>query len=284
MFPASHVESGTVVAMAQHKPATRVVPAVDRAARILALIEAEGRPMSITELGRRLDASKGTVRDILETLRSHGLLDRDAQTKHYRLGPQLVRLGASSRGGQDIVAVARPHLVALSDSQRENVVLLLPQGERLLIEEVFQPGDPRTPLLVTATPGRTIPGTAGACGKVMMAWSDAHMRLKLRQSAGKPQELLDAELRETRRRGYAISDEEFAEGVRGVSAPILGASGSLIGIVLLSGLVASFKRERFREVGAATQAAAHAISLALGGPGIIPAPAARGSDRIAEIV
>lgn len=266
--------------MDRTKPGARIVPAVDRAARILAFVEAAGRPMSITELARMLDASKGTVRDILETLRAHGLLERDEQTKLYRLGPQLARLGSTAAEGQDLVAVARPHLVALSDTLRENVVLLIPQGERLLIEEVFEPGDPRTPILVSATRGRTIPGAEGACGKVMMAWSDAHTRIKLRQSLRRPQERVDADLRDTRRRGYAISDEEFMQGVRGVSAPILGPSGHLAGIVLVSGLTASFTRERFPEIGEATRAAAGAISKALGGPGVSPSGTAGGAPDL----
>ena len=97
----------------------RVVPAVDRAARMLAIIEGAGRPMSISELAAELHASKGTVREILETMRAHGLLDRDETTKLYRLGPQLVRLGASSGDSLDLGAVARPTLNRLAESSRE---------------------------------------------------------------------------------------------------------------------------------------------------------------------
>ena len=82
----------------QKKRTKRLVPAVDRAARILAVMAGETRPMSITALALHLKASKGTIRDILETLRDHGFLDRDEATKLYRLGPQLVRLGTSSSG------------------------------------------------------------------------------------------------------------------------------------------------------------------------------------------
>jgi len=48
----------------KHREA-RIVPAVDRAARILALIEFRAKPMSITELAEELDASKGAVHEIL---------------------------------------------------------------------------------------------------------------------------------------------------------------------------------------------------------------------------
>ena len=251
----------------------RVVPAVDRAARILALIEAAARPMSITELARELDASKGTVRDILETLRSHGLLGRDDETKRYRLGPQLVRLGASSREGQDMVAIARPSLQTLSNEQRESVLLLVPQGDRLLIQEAIEPNDPRTPILVSATPGRSIPIVAGACGKVIMAWSDEKTRRALIDTLEKVPADLEADLAAAREDGFTVSDEEFMEGVRGVSSPVLGPAGQLVGLVLVSGVVASLRKDRFAEVGDATRTVADSISKALGGPGIARIPA-----------
>jgi len=53
----------------------RVVPAVDKAARLLAQL-GSGETLGISELARRIAASKGTVRDILLTLASHGLVER----------------------------------------------------------------------------------------------------------------------------------------------------------------------------------------------------------------
>ena len=244
------------------------MPAVDRAARILALIEAAARPMSITDIARHMDVSKGTIREILETLRGHGLLERDADSKLYRLGPQLVRLGASSREGQKLLGAARPYLTALCEEQREITLLLVPQENRLFIQEVFEPADPRTPILVAASPGRSIPNTAGACGKVLMAWSDKKARAELMASTDHPVKFKPAELARIRNQGYAIDDEEFMEGIRGVSAPILGANGQVLALILVSSIIASLGLERFETVGLAVNATADQISRALGGPGI----------------
>ena len=63
----------------------RVVPAVDKAARLLAeLSEDEG--LGISELARRIKASKGTVRDILLTLVSHDLITRDPDGDWVNVG------------------------------------------------------------------------------------------------------------------------------------------------------------------------------------------------------
>ena len=249
----------------QYSAGGRLVPAVDRAARIFEILRTNDQPMSITELARELNASKGTVREILETLRRHGLLERNDETKLYRLGPELVKLGASSREGRSLVAASRPHLVSLSDSQREIAVLLVPHENRLLIQEAVEPANPRVPILVSATPGRTLAMTSGPCGKAFMAFCDDILRERLLRSLRKSRKSMEREIEDIRRRGYAIDDEEFMEGVRGVAAPITGYSGNLVGVIMLSGVSASFARSRIEKAGKATRTAANAVSAALGG-------------------
>jgi IclR family acetate operon transcriptional repressor len=252
----------------QQQQRRRVVPAVDRAARMLALIEAAGRPMSITELAGALDASKGTVREILETLREHGLLDRDESTKLYRLGPQLLRLGASSGESLDLLAAARPCLERLSASLREIAVFLTPHEDRLLIQAAAEPPDPRTPILVSATPGRTVPANAGACGKVLLVWGDESTRTAVRRTLRKSGLPVDRIAAEVARAGYATDDEEFMAGIRGVSAPVIAASGRLVGLLLVSGLAGSLTLEQLDGAGEATREAAASISRAIGGRGV----------------
>ena len=89
----------------------RVVPAVDKAARLLAELR-EDESFGISELARRIKASKGTVRDILLTLASHDLVARD-------------RDGRFRRGGRrfDLTHLARPHLEALLDEFGETALL-----------------------------------------------------------------------------------------------------------------------------------------------------------------
>jgi len=242
----------------------RIVPAVDRAARILALIESRAKPMSITELAEHLGASKGAVREILETLRFHGLLERNAESKRYRLGPQLARLGTASSNGESLQVLARPHLAALSDELRENVLLLTIQPENLLIQDAFEPRDPKAMILVSATRGHAIPMNAGACGKIVQLWGNDACRQLASQASPAGKVVTGAELKRTRSRGYAIDDQEFLEGVRGVAAPILGPAERLAALILVSGLAASLTLDRLEAVGARTRAAADAISRLLG--------------------
>ncbi|MBA2371780.1 MAG: helix-turn-helix domain-containing protein, partial [Chloroflexi bacterium] len=98
----------------------RVVPAVDKAARLLAELGA-GETLGISELARRIAASKGTVRDILLTLASHGLVERTGDLR-FR--------GA---GAADLATLAVPRLRSLMQEFGETALLGIVSGEHFEI-------------------------------------------------------------------------------------------------------------------------------------------------------
>ena len=250
---------------------SRIVPAVDRAARVLACLEAERRPLGISDLARRLDASKGSVRDLLETLRTHGLLERDEQSKQYRLGAGLVRLGNAAGGQLDLGTVARPVMAGLAEAAGETVLLLMRQGERALIAEKAEAG--QATMRVSAQVGRRIPLVAGAGGKIFLAWTEGcsldGVLDRLPRYTSKTivdRTAYEAELRTVRRLGYALDDGEYLEGVRAAAGPVFDARGALCAALVAVGLAGSLSAERLRPVAEATARAGESISAALGAP------------------
>jgi len=135
----------------------RVVPAVDKAARLLAeLREDEG--LGISDLARRITASKGTVRDILLTLASHDLITRDPD-------------GRFRRGGQrfDLTHLARPHLEALLDAFGETALLGIVTDGGV---EIAARAEPSTDFHMSAPLGRRLPANVGAHAKVLTGGAD----------------------------------------------------------------------------------------------------------------
>ncbi|MDX6514916.1 MAG: hypothetical protein QOH73_582, partial [Gaiellaceae bacterium] len=64
-----------------------MIQSVDRAARILeALAGGPGR-LGVSELSARLGLAKGTVHGLLRTLHDHGLVEQNADSDKYQLGP-----------------------------------------------------------------------------------------------------------------------------------------------------------------------------------------------------
>ena len=131
----------------------RHVPAVDKAARLLAELR-PGEALGISELARRIDASKGTVRDVLLTLAAHGLVHRDGDGRFRvdHVPPQLREL-------------ARPVLEALVREAGETAFLGMVDRDAIVIADVVEPA---TDLHMTTRVGRRVPIAAGAHGKVLV--------------------------------------------------------------------------------------------------------------------
>jgi len=135
----------------------RVVPAVDKAARLLAeLREDEG--LGISELARRITASKGTVRDILLTLASHDLVARDADGRFRRGGQRL-----------DLAHLAQSHLEVLRDTFGETALLGIVTDGGI---EIAARAEPSSDLHMSAPLGRRLPANVGAHAKVLTGGAD----------------------------------------------------------------------------------------------------------------
>jgi DNA-binding IclR family transcriptional regulator len=128
----------------------RLVPAVDKAARLLAELSAP-EPLGISELARRIGASKGTVRDILMTLTMHGLVERDEDARFHI-------------PARDLVSLASPRLTALMHETGQTAILGVVRDGRL---EIAARSEPPTDLHVTAPLGRRLPLDIGAHAKVL---------------------------------------------------------------------------------------------------------------------
>lgn len=227
--------------------------------------------MTISDLARQLGINKGTMRDLLETLRAHGLLERDEERKLYRLGPRLARLGMAALGQMDLARAAHPYLMELASEVNGSVLLLVPHDDRATIVDKVDGG--RVALEISATVGRRIRIAAGACGKVFLAFmSDAQRSEYLSQRTHPTRRTITdptryaTELDQVRRLGYATDDEEYLVGVRATSAPVFDARGRVAAAVLVVGLTVSLPLEDLPRTGELTARAGRAISAALGAP------------------
>src|SRR5262245_34190928 len=71
-----------------------LIQSVDRAVRIMKSI-AEGRGrVGVSELSARLGLAKGTVHGLLRTLKAHGLVEQNADSDKYQLGPAILQLSS----------------------------------------------------------------------------------------------------------------------------------------------------------------------------------------------
>lgn len=257
------------MALAQRASA-RSVPAVERAIQMLKALGSSDADQRLSDLSRALGISKSTAYQLLQTLEAHGLVERDPESRRYRLGYGLIELAGPVLGRLDLRALARPSLRRLCAETGQTVFLGVRDGDRIVIVEKEEPS---ADLKITAPVGRRIPITAGSFGKLFLAYADPAdldrllgqqpLRRFTARTITEPaayRRVLEA----TRQLGFALDDEEYLEGVRGISAPILGAAGELAAALAVVGFSGSMPDERLAAMIEATVRAAATISQRLG--------------------
>jgi DNA-binding IclR family transcriptional regulator len=206
--------------------------------------------------------SKSTLSSLLATLEEHALVERDAATRRFRLGPGLAKLSLAAAAAQvDVREAARPQLEWLAELSGETAILHLASGDGTVIADRVEPAHQ---LKVVAPLGHRLPAFAGSVAKAVLAAlpeerAEAIVRARP-LPVFTPRSIVDAdayldELARTRRRGYAVENEEYLVGVRAVSAPVSGPDREPIGTLSVVGVGARMAG-RTREIAEAVSTAA----------------------------
>ncbi|MFQ5578184.1 MAG: IclR family transcriptional regulator [Anaerolineae bacterium] len=246
------------------------VSAVERAIQILNAFEAGKDEYTLTELCNLLSLNKSTAHDILATLCQHRFLWRSTESRKYRLGPALIRLGHLSHEQMDVRRIARPFMEALMRQTNKSVLLgTYFEGQITVVDKVDPVGVPH----VSAVIGQRIPFSAGSFGKVFLAWKpEAEIDALLAQhqlKAFTPASIVDPEaykqeLTTVRRQGYAIDDrEEYLLGVKAISVPLRDYHHVAAAMTILGFTSRAAGQPSQATVDAITRAAAE-ISIQLG--------------------
>jgi IclR family acetate operon transcriptional repressor len=219
----------------------RSIDAVERVADTLESLALAPDGLAVSEVAEALGVHKATASRLLGTLAARGLVERDRETRRYRLGARFVSLAGAAMTRLPIVSQARSELEHLSTASSETTNLaVLDRLHVVYIDQVT----PAQAVVMASWVGRRIPAHASSSGKVLLAFGDEDAReavLRRRLESLTPQTVTDpgrlrAILDETRRRGYAKSVGELEEGLVTIAAPIV-ADGRALAAVSCSGPV-----------------------------------------------
>ena len=247
------------------------MPAVERAVRVLYALRGGGRRLS--DLSQGLGLSMSTLSDLLAALERTAMVERDPDSRAFRLGPAVVELGLTARRELGLTRAARPHLDGLRDATGETAILHVPSGDGAVIVDATESWHQ---LKVVAPVGHRLPALAGSVAKVLLAGAT---RERLESALGPgplpaftsrcetDPDAYRAELRRVRERGYAIDDEEYLPGVRAVSAPVIGEGGDAVAVITVVGASSRVSRSRLRSLAGEVAAAAARVSECLGASG-----------------
>ena len=241
---------------------------VQSVARALGVLEAladlteAGADVALAQLAASLELPVPTVHRLLKTLAAHGYV-RQADSRRYVLGPALIRLGL--RATPQLALEARPALQELEDEIGETANLAVLDGDHVLY--VAQVPSRHRMRMFTEVGRRALPHATGV-GKAMLALlPDERVRALVRRTGMPPltdatlvgEEALLADLRETRRRGFAVDDGEQEVGVRCIAVAVPDASAGPTA-VSISGPAARVTEDVIPDAVAALTRAARALS------------------------
>jgi DNA-binding IclR family transcriptional regulator len=209
------------------------VQVIARAAAILRALEHHQAGLSLGEIAKAVGLARSTVQRIVGALEAEKLVIAASPTGRVRLGPALVRLGASVR--TDFVALVRPFLVKLSSELRETVDLAVLKKDCLVfVDQVVAPRRLRT---VSAV-GESFPLHCTANGKAYLAELDdaAVERLVGRLFEARTAhtargiDALLASLKTVRKEGVAFDLEEHTLGICAAGVALRDVFGNDVAI------------------------------------------------------
>jgi DNA-binding IclR family transcriptional regulator len=253
---------------AQPRP-DNLIQSVDRALLLLQELAELGGCASLSALARRIGLNRSTVHGLLTTLRYHGMVAQDDHG-NYVLGIRLFELGNLAVSRLDLRIAAGPILQQLVDEYMETVHLVVSDG--LYVVYIDKRESPQSMQIVSRI-GQRLPAYCTAVGKAILAFKPEDELDRLlaevplipmtRNTITDPG-MLRLHLHQVRLQGYALDEEEIAEGLRCAGAPIFDYTSQVVGAVSISGPSVRMNNEKITQAIQAVLRASREISLRLG--------------------
>lgn len=233
----------------------------------LAQAGADDDGLGVVELARRLGVDKSQASRTLRALADHGLAERDAASRAYRLGPRLFAYAALV-SERRLLRAAPPLLERLVNVLGERAHLSVLDGSAVL---TLLSHSPPHAIQAAGWAGRTVPAYCTAAGRALLLDHDAAALAALFDGIEfvprGPDTVADlaelgARVRAAAEHGYAAADEELEPGLAAVAAPVRRFDGRIVAAVNVSG--PSFRlRPRLREAGTEVAGSARELSARL---------------------
>jgi DNA-binding IclR family transcriptional regulator len=226
----------------------------------------------VSEIAAKVDLHKSTVSRILATLEGEGLIERDPDSRRFRLGMGVIALAGPLLANLDVRRLAFPVLVDLSRRTSETAALMTwDGGDAVCVEQV-----PSRHQVKHTTPlGTRYHDAASSSVQAFLAHLDETSVSDLLDRGtvtATPDEAdrLPARLAEVRERGYALNYGDTSGEEVGVAVPVHDHRGQVTAAVLVSAPRFRISTEQAAGIAEAAREAAAALTGRLGGTSTPP--------------
>jgi len=229
-----------------------IVRSVVKAFRVLESFSDVRDERTVAEISRASGLDRAVSYRMALTLEHLGYLERGRDGKSYRLALKCLELGMNALAGLDVRAIAAPKLRGLVPAYGDAASLGVLEGADVVYIDRVEHGLNRSGLMRRI--GSRIPVYGAAIGFALLAFLprdrqvaalNARERVRLSERTITNLDELLQVLNETAERGFAISDQQNAFGLRTIAAPILGRDGRALAAVSLTIAVERMDMEAF---------------------------------------
>ncbi|WP_017616518.1 IclR family transcriptional regulator [Nocardiopsis salina] len=240
---------------------------VQRALHIL--VELSSGPLTISELGRRLDVHRTTSLRLLRTLEEERFVRR-TEDGRYRIGPLMAALSHEALEGFDLRTAAQEHVRALGSATGHTVHLAALDGDSVVYLDKVES---RQSIRMYSYVGARAPLHATGVGKAILAHLSPQEREPLLGTPPYPEHTpntrtdpddLAEDLARIAEQGWALDDFEHEEFVHCVAAPIRDAKGKVDAAISVSAPEVTLDRQGLLGLVGELTATAEAINEELG--------------------
>lgn len=210
--------------------------AISKGFQIVEAVAAAGsNGLAFTRIVDTTGIPKASAHRLLRELVALSALTFDADTRKYRGGLLLARIGASVTGHYDLRTIARPFLQALHDEFGHVATLGILDDDTGIYIDKIEATD--FGLRLHSEIGKSFPLHCTAMGKVLLSHTEP---LVIRRVLNRKLEAfttntitsatqLRKELRQVKAQGFAVDNEEITRGLVCVAAPIYGVDDKVAG-------------------------------------------------------
>jgi IclR family transcriptional regulator, pca regulon regulatory protein len=223
---------------ADAKPANQYrIESLAKGLQVLRLFDENTTSLRLREICDLTGIPMPTAFRIVSTLEEDGFLDRSPDGV-LQPGVSVLTLGSAALRGSNLVQVSERPLRHLAETTGETVNLGILVGDQVLYLARLRNAD-----LVTANVqvGSTLPAVYTSMGKLLLAGlSPAELNERIGShsftgnagpNAVSSRKELDDRLALIREQGYAIQDQELAQGLRSVSVPVHGRDNATVAAI-----------------------------------------------------
>lgn len=197
--------------------------------------------MTISQLSAKTGLSRAAVRRCLYTLTKLGFAGAEDGSR-YGLRPRMLTLSHSYTASSTLSTAAQPILERMSASLRESFSVATLDGDDIVY--IARTTVDRVMVAVDLHIGSRLPAYCTSMGRVLLAYLPQD---KLEQYLSRVEliprttrtitsvDKLRLALRNVRRTGYALVDQELEVGLRSLAVPVYAPSGRVVATINLSG-------------------------------------------------